>query len=58
MPHLGPEHANVKVSQSDSAYHTFVRENIKKHGDDMKAVAAAYRAQKGGGEAAPKAERL
>ena len=39
-----------KKTRGGSAYHTFVRENIKKHGGDMKAVAAAYRQQKGGGE--------
>lgn len=40
-----------KKTRGASAYHTFVRENIKKHGGDMKAVAAAYREQKGGGDA-------
>ena len=41
-----------KKTRGASAYHTFGRENIKKHGGDMKAVAAAYREQKGGGEEA------
>jgi len=39
-----------KKRSSGSTYHAFVRENLKKHGGDMRAVAAAYREQKGGGE--------
>ena len=45
-----------KKTRGASAYHAFVRENIKKHGGDMKAVAAAYREQKGGGDAEKKPE--
>ena len=37
--------------QGSGAYRDFVRANIGKHKGDMKAVAAAYRAQKGGGDA-------
>ena len=47
---LSVDEGPTEKKKSHSAYHTFVRENIKKHGGDMKAVAAAYRAQKGGGE--------
>ena len=37
--------------QGSGAYRDFVRANLSKHKGDMKAVAAAYRAQKGGGDA-------
>ena len=37
--------------QGSGAYRDFVRANLGKHKGDMKAVAAAYRAQKGGGAA-------
>jgi len=39
-----------KKKSAGSTYHAFVRENLKKHGGDMRAVAAAYRKQKGGGD--------
>jgi hypothetical protein len=37
--------------QGSGAYRDFVRANLGKHKGNMKAVAAAYRAQKGGGDA-------
>jgi hypothetical protein len=37
--------------QGSGAYRDFVRANLGKHKGDMKAVAVAYRAQKGGGDA-------
>lgn len=44
--------ATPKAGQQGSgAYREFVRANLKEHKGDMKAVAAAYRAQKGGGSA-------
>ena len=49
-PGLSLEDAPEEKKQSSgSTYHAFVRENLKKHGGDMRAVAAAYREQKGGG---------
>ena len=41
--------APKKKQRGGGAYRDFVQQNIGAHGGDMKRVAAAYRAQKGGG---------
>jgi hypothetical protein len=48
---LEDEAPNAKpaAARKPSAYHTFVKENLQRHGGDMSAVAAAYRQQSGKG---------
>jgi hypothetical protein len=46
-----PKSSPKAGQQGSGAYRDFVRANLSKHKGDMKAVAAAYRAQKGGGDA-------
>jgi hypothetical protein len=44
----GGAHVSAPKTQKLGAYREFVRANLKKHGGDMSAVAAAYRQQGGG----------
>jgi hypothetical protein len=44
----GGAHVSAPKTKTLGAYREFVRENLKKHGGDMSAVAAAYRQQGGG----------